>query len=128
MRSLVLALTAFAALALASAVGCSSASNPSPPASASGGDDAGNGDSGSTNPNLATVHFQTQATVPAGGEIFDCQYVQLPNVEEWLVAAQHDYTPGSHHILLYTTALTTIPTGGGQVQDCYEGTGNNIMS
>jgi hypothetical protein len=126
MRSLVLAIAAFAALALGCAVGCSSASHPAPPASASG-DDAGN-DSGNTNPNLATVHFQTQATVPAGGEIFDCQYVQLPNVEEWLVAAQHDYTPGSHHILLYTTALTTIPAGGGQVQDCYEGTGNNIMS
>jgi hypothetical protein len=128
MRSLVLAVTAFGALALASAVGCSSSTSPSPAAaSSSGGDDAGaTGDSG--NSNLITASFQMAETVPAGGEIFDCQYVQLPDVAAHMIAAEHDYTPGSHHILLYTTSLTSIPAGGSQVTDCYEGTGNNIMS
>jgi len=123
MRPVVLAITAFAALALASAAGCSSSKSPAS-ASPSGGDDGGT-DSGTLSP----VSFQMQETVPAGGEIFDCQYVQLPNVDEWLVAAKHDYTPGSHHLLLYTTALTAIPAGGSAVQSCYEGTGgNSIMS
>ena len=123
MRSLVPALTAFVALAFATIVGCSSSSSPA--AAASGGDDGGAGsDSGS----LTTVSFQMAETVPAGGEMFDCQYVQLPDVQAWLVAAKHNYTPGSHHMLLFTTALTQIPAGGGQVQNCYEGTGNNIMS
>jgi hypothetical protein len=121
MRSLVPALTAFVALAFATIVGCSSSSSPA----AAAGDDGGAGsDSGS----LTTVSFQMAETVPAGGEIFDCQYVQLPDVQAWLVAANHKYTPGSHHMLLFTTALTQIPAGGGQVQNCYEGTGNNIMS
>jgi len=123
MRALFPALTAFVALAIATSAGCSSSSHPA--SAAGGGDDGGAAaDSG----NLTTVSFQMAETVPAGGEIFDCQYVQLPNVAEWLVAAQHNYTPGSHHLLLYTTALTSIPAGGEQVTDCYEGTGNNIMS
>jgi len=139
MRSLVLALSAFAALSLASAVGCSSSKSPAPAGATAGGDDGGGGGgSGSSSggggggadsgPPLTVVNFQMAETVPAGGEIFDCQYVQLPNVTEWLVSAKHDYTPGSHHLLLYTTALTTIPAGGSQVTDCYEGTGNNIMA
>jgi hypothetical protein len=123
MRTFVLAAVSFTVLALASGVGCSSSSSPAP--AAAGGDDGGTGaDSG----NLTMVSFQMAESVPAGGEIFDCQYVQLPAAQAWLVAAQHNYTPGSHHMLLYTTALTAIPAGGGQVQDCYEGTGNNIMS
>jgi hypothetical protein len=122
MRSLVLAVAAFAALALASTAGCSSSKAPAP---AAAGDDGGAGaDSGS----LLTASFQMAETVPAGGEIFDCQYVQLPDVEAHLIAAKHDYTPGSHHMLLFTTSLTSIPAGGDQVTDCYEGTGNNIMS
>ncbi len=128
MRSLVLA-AALLAVASAVAVGCSSSSSTPPASAAQSGDDAG----ASATPDaggLPVVSFQMNETVPGGGEIFDCQYVQLPNVKEWLVAASHDYTPGSHHLLLYTTDLTAIPAGGGQVQDCYEGgdAGNNIMS
>jgi hypothetical protein len=125
MRSLV-TVTSFAVLVLGGGAGCSSSSHP---AAAVSGDDGGE-DGGATADagSLTTVSFQMTESVPAGGEIFDCQYVQLPNAKEWLVAAQHNYTPGSHHMLLYTTDLTTIPPGGGQVQDCYEGTGNNIMS
>jgi hypothetical protein len=129
MRSLFLvsALGALAVVVAGSTAGCSSSNSPAPAAASSsgGGDDAGaTADSGS----MLTAAFQMAETVPAGGEIFDCQYVQLPDVPAHMVAAQHDYTPGSHHMLLYTTALTSIPPGGDQVTDCYEGTGNNIMS
>ncbi|MGD0526972.1 MAG: hypothetical protein ABSE49_17640 [Polyangiaceae bacterium] len=128
MRSLVLA-AALLAVASAVAVGCSSSSSTPPASAAQSGDDAG-ASATAEGGGLPVVSFQMTETVPGGGEIFDCQYVQLPNVKEWLVAASHDYTPGSHHLLLYTTDLTAIPAGGGQVQDCYEGgdAGNNIMS
>jgi hypothetical protein len=120
-----LALTTLAILTTASlVVGCSSSS--SPPAASSAGDSGATGDAGPSA--LTTVTFNMEETVPADAEIFDCQYVQLPSANAWLVAGQHDYTPGSHHLLLYTTDLTSIPAGGGQVQDCYEGTNNNIMS
>ncbi|HEY1691209.1 MAG TPA: hypothetical protein VGG39_03565 [Polyangiaceae bacterium] len=139
-------LAALAALgAVALAVGCSSASSPG--GAAASGDDGGGGassgggtgssggsagDGGGGLPydagNLTTVSFQMETNVPGGGEEFECKYVQLPDAKEWMVQAQHDYTPGSHHLLLYTTALTSIPPGGDQMQDCYEGTGNKIMN
>lgn len=117
-------LVPLAALTLAAA--CSSSSSPAAGSGSSGGagDDAGPVDAGS----LTVASFQMKATVPGGGEMFKCQYVQLPDVAAYMVAAKHDYTPGSHHMLLFTTALTAIPPGGDQVTDCYEGTGNNIMS
>lgn len=102
-------------------------------AGSSGGSSSGGGSGGdgglTYNPsNLTTVTFDMETTVPAGGEQFMCKYVQLPDAVSYLVQAQHDYTPGSHHLLLYTTALTSIPAGGDVMQDCYEGTGNNIMN
>ena len=126
MRPLHLALLPLVAIALA--VGCSSKSTPA--GNNAGGDDGGLVEAGADSGSLQTVSLSMQETVPANGEIFDCQYVQLPAAKEWLVAAKHDYTPGSHHLLLYTTDLTSIPEGGGQIQDCYEGgdAGNNIMS
>ena len=77
-RSLVLAAVSFATLTLATGLGCSSSYSAAP--AAAGGDDGGPGvDSG----NLTTVSFQMAESVPAGGEIFDCQYVQLPDAKAW---------------------------------------------
>jgi hypothetical protein len=121
MRSILTTLVTLAALAAAAA--CSSSSSPAASADTTGGDDGGS-DAGS----LTVASFQMQATVPAGAEMFKCQYVQLPDVAAFMVAAKHDYTPGSHHMLLFTTDLTAVPPGGDQVTDCYEGTGNNVMS
>ncbi|HEY6459992.1 MAG TPA: hypothetical protein VIY73_07560, partial [Polyangiaceae bacterium] len=146
MRLLVPATPGLAALAaVALAVGCSSASSGG--GSSATGDDGGGGasssggtsssggsagDGGSGLPydagNLTTVSFQMETNVAGGGEQFMCKYVQLPDAVSWMVQAQHDYTPGSHHLLLYTTALTSIPAGGDVMQDCYEGTGNHIMN
>jgi hypothetical protein len=116
MRPTLLALASSALVVLAGA--CSSS-----PKSTASGDDGG-ADAGS----LVTSSFQMQLDVPAGGEYFKCQMVTLPDVGAFLVKGQHQYTPGSHHLLFYTTDLTTIPTGLDQVQDCYEGSGTNIMS
>ncbi|HEX8790550.1 MAG TPA: hypothetical protein VF765_06330 [Polyangiaceae bacterium] len=112
----------FATLALAAALaaGCSSSSSSSSSTS---------GDGGANAANLTTASFDMNVSVGAGQELFKCQFVTLPDVQAFMVSGQHQYTPGSHHLLLYTTDLTSIPAGGDQVQDCYEGTGStNIMS
>jgi hypothetical protein len=74
------------------------------------------------------VHFTMNVSLAPGSEIFRCQFVNMPVGEAFVVAAAHHYTPGSHHLLLYRTDLATIPQGGDQVQDCYEGLGGSIMS
>jgi hypothetical protein len=117
MRSTPLVLASFLSLALAA--GCSSSKSSSSAAGDDGGADAGS---------LVTVSYQMSLDVPAGSEYFKCQMVTLPNAQAFMVEGEHNYTPGSHHLLLFTTALTSIPAGLDQVQDCYEGTGSNIMS
>jgi hypothetical protein len=110
-------LPAMASLAVTSlVVACSSSS--SSPSGAGAGADAGN---------LTTASFQMEETVAGGQEIFDCQYVTLPDVQAFMIKGQHEYTPGSHHLLLYTTDLTSIPAGQTGVQSCYEGS-SGVMS
>jgi len=123
MRFVALVLVPLAALA--AAVGCSSSSSSGSPAT---GDDGGATGDGGANGSLVDASFHMQATVPAGGEMFKCKYVQLPDVDGFMVGGSHDYTPGSHHMLLFTTDLTSIPAGGDQVTDCYETTSGSMMS
>jgi hypothetical protein len=117
MRSTLLCLVACAFVLLAGA--CSSTSKPAPATGDDGGADAGS---------LITASYQMQMNVPAGGELFMCQMVTLPDVQAFLVKGQHQYTPGSHHLIMYTTDLTSIPAGLDQIQDCYENDAGSIMS
>lgn len=119
MRLLALGMTPLLGTALVTA--CSSS-----PSGAS----AAAGDAGADASSWVTASFHMEETVAAGQEIFKCQYVALPDVQAFMVKGQHSYTPGSHHLLMYTTDLTAIPAGQAGVQDCYEGSGstNSIMS
>jgi hypothetical protein len=74
------------------------------------------------------VQFSLSVHLPPGAEQFQCQYVTAPATARYMVAAAHHYTPGSHHMLLYRTDLSSIPAGQSGVQDCYEGAGGTIMS
>jgi hypothetical protein len=74
------------------------------------------------------IQYSLSVHLPAGAEQFQCQYVTTPAMPRFMIAAAHKYTPGSHHMLLYRTDLTTIPAGQTGVQDCYEGGGGTIMS
>ena len=116
--------TAIAPLAAAVLFSACSSSSTSPSGASSAATDAG-ADAG----NLVTASFHMEETVAAGQEIFDCQFVALPDVQAFMIKGQHQYTPGSHHLLMYTTDLTSIPAGQSGVQSCYEGTGgaNNVM-
>jgi len=124
MRIPTVILASFAALALAAGCSSSKSSSTTPPGD-DGTSDGGGDDGGGS---LVTASFQMSLDVPAGGEYFKCQMVQLPDVPAFMVKGQHDYTPGSHHMLLISTMLSAIPSGLDQVQDCYEGSGSNIMS
>jgi hypothetical protein len=64
--------------------------------------------------------FAMQESVPASSEAFKCLYVQMPAADGFIVGGQHEYTTGSHHLLLYRTDLSAIPTGEEGVGDCYE--------
>jgi hypothetical protein len=100
---------------LLAAAACSSSSGST---SSPGGTSSNNPPPGSK---LQTVEFKMDATVGAGKEIFECQFVTMPKDAGWMVAGEHTYTAGSHHLLVFSTDLTSIPAGGSQVQDCYEG-------
>lgn len=99
-------LAAFA-VALVSVLACSSSSTSSSPAA----DD----------PNVFQhdVMLSMSLTVPAAAELHQCQLVQLPKGDDLnIVRFAHQYTPGSHHFLLYETDLTEIPPDLAGQYDC----------
>jgi hypothetical protein len=109
---------AFAACLLV--VACSSESTV-PRAAVDGGADA---------PDVATnsnaIKLRMDVTVPAGKEIFRCQLFQLPTSpdgEIFISGTSHEYTPGSHHYLVFRTSLTAIEPGLDKPFDCAEGGG-----
>ncbi len=70
------------------------------------------------------------STVPASTEAHTCQYVKLPEsfgAHSFVVGGSHEYTVGSHHMILFRTDLTEIPAGQDQPQDCYEGPNGSVM-
>src|SRR5262249_11078598 len=98
-------------------VGCSSSN---PVLELPGGSDAGSAD--------ATGGFQheivvsMELTVKAGEERHTCQLVALPNdTDANVVSISHEYTVGSHHFVLFTTDLATIPPDLQGQYDCVFG-------
>lgn len=76
--------------------------------------------------NTSAIKLEMKVTVPAGKEIFRCQLFRLPTSadgELFISGTSHEYTPGSHHYLVFRTELTTIPAGLDQPFDCAEGGG-----
>lgn len=71
------------------------------------------------------------ATIPALTEVEYCQFVTVP--ETWVTKDQIEFTGGSHHVLVYQTPYTSIPTkkddgtpvDASRVFDCSDGATNN---
>jgi hypothetical protein len=78
-------------------------------------------------PGQKTLSFSMKASVDPGTEVFKCQYFQLPAGASFVVGGSHQYTPGSHHLLMFRTDLSAIPAGQDQMMDCYEGSAS-VMS
>ncbi len=53
-----------------------------------------------------SFEISLSTTIPAGGEVFRCRYMTLPEGTHDIDRFEHNYTSGSHHILLYPTSLT----------------------
>jgi hypothetical protein len=56
------------------------------------------------------VQFQMLNTIAPGVEGEWCQFVQAPAQDMWVNRDEVRFTAGSHHVLLYQTSYTTIPT------------------
>lgn len=59
------------------------------------------------------MRLSLAAHVPAGGEIYRCRYFVMPeDGARDAIRFEHSYTTGSHHILLYPTALSAADVAG----------------
>jgi hypothetical protein len=84
-------------------------------------------------PTSAPIHFSMAVTVPAGSEVYRCQFMQMPKAaagatEIMVTGTSHEYTPGSHHFLVYRTSLFPADLAAkgitlGAQTDCMEGGG-----
>lgn len=54
------------------------------------------------------LELQMLATIPAGTEAEYCKFVEIPDT--WVTRDEIEFTAGSHHVLVYQTAYTAIPT------------------
>jgi len=68
--------------------------------------------------------FTMEGDVAAGSESFKCQYVTMPHADGFVVGGQNEFTPGSHHVVVYSTDLSSIPSDHAGIEDCYEGAGS----
>lgn len=99
------------ALAFAAACSSESASSNAPPAIAT-----------------SSLAMSMAVSVPAGAEQHRCRFVKVdPAYDGYIVEMSHEYTPGSHHLVLFRTDLTDIPSGQSGDLDCY-GAGSEVMS
>jgi hypothetical protein len=100
------------------ATACSSSSSSATPPG-----DAGGATADGTASDFAHAYvFTMQLTVPAGQELHKCQFVQVPPGPDLKVTGfAHQYTPGSHHFLMYSTTLTAIPPDLSGQYDCTTG-------
>jgi hypothetical protein len=73
----------------------------------------------------APVVFALRTTVPAGAEVYRCEFFRMPTTptpsdEIFVTGGQHDLTMGTHHYLVYRTKLTDIGSDQQGVRDCFE--------
>jgi hypothetical protein len=113
-------LVGVASLSLAGLLACSSSSS-----SPGGNPDGGGTDTGGDAAGGEFKHdvvLSMSLTVPAGGELHQCQLVQIPPGGDLnVIRFAHQYTPGSHHFLIYQTDLTSIPSTLTGQYDCTQG-------
>jgi hypothetical protein len=81
-------------------------------------------------PEAPRIHLEMSTTIAAGTEVEHCKFVEIPDA--WVNRDEIDFSTGSHHVLLYQTAYTSIPTAKDDgtpvdtsgVFDCSEGPTN----
>lgn len=78
---------------------------------------------GEADTNRQSYEFSTRVEV--GEEVQLCKFIRMPSDGRELSISrmEHDYTPGSHHFLVFRTELTEMPEGGDVFTPCAEGGG-----
>jgi hypothetical protein len=59
-------------------------------------------------PDDNSIDLRMQVAIPPGTEAEYCQFVEIPDA--WVTHDTVAFTGGSHHVLVYQTSYTTIPT------------------
>jgi hypothetical protein len=59
-------------------------------------------------PEAPRIHLEMTTTIAPGTEVEHCKFVELPDA--WIHRDQIDFSTGSHHVLVYQTPYTSIPT------------------
>jgi hypothetical protein len=54
------------------------------------------------------LELEMTATIPAATEVEYCKFVAIPDT--WVTRDHIEFTTGSHHVLVYQTGYTSIPT------------------
>ncbi len=93
-----------------------------------GGSPATQGDADADTATAADmIDFTMHVKVPPGTEVHRCELIKMPKSDDggeiFIGGRSHDYTPGSHHYLVYRTDLDSIPAELSTQVDCFEGTG-----
>jgi hypothetical protein len=120
-----LPLVATAAFSLAVLSCSSSKSTPTGAAGTPGdGGSTTTADGGFANLPASATTFDMSFTVGPSTEDFECTYVQMPATAGFIVGGQHELSVGSHHLLIYSTNLTSIPAGlaSPTLGGCYDAT------
>ncbi len=108
------AFSLLAAFAFVSVAACSSASSSSNPGTGTSAD-SGTGKEASTDAGGAgsdagpSVTFEMETTIAASSEDERCKFVTTSQ-DLWVHQESVQYTPGSHHFILWNTTYTTVPT------------------
>jgi hypothetical protein len=75
-------------------------------ASACGGDSTP--DSPDAAPPEPRLHLEMTTTIAPGDEVEHCKFVTVP--DSWITRDDVTFAPGSHHVLVFQTPYTAIPT------------------
>lgn len=73
---------------------------------ACGGKD--NPDEPDAQPEAPRIHLEMSTTIDPGAEVQHCKFVTVP--DSWINRDHIEFSTGSHHVLVYQTPYTTIPT------------------
>lgn len=96
----------------------------------SGGDDAPEPDGGGIEPPARGFQIVSpDITIEPGQEITYCYYFRTPNTEDLVIKKwTSSMTPGSHHMIMYTTTSDSKPPGTVSDQSCGNFSVGNIPS
>jgi hypothetical protein len=97
-------------LAAAALAACSSSSSSGPAAGGTGGAGGGATELLAAPPDGQGIQYRMVTTLSPGQEIERCQFFQVGAEPLYVRRQDVRYTPGSHHLLLYSTPYTSIPT------------------